>query len=70
MHHLPRLQVPTYFLYGDDDWMDHRHAEKAVEKMGQDASSRIHIVPKSGHHLYLDNPTEFNATLSRLINEK
>ncbi|CAI2180319.1 6437_t:CDS:2 [Funneliformis geosporum] len=55
---LYEIQMPTTFLYGEDDWMDYRAAEEAKDLMR--VFVKIERVPKAGHHLYLDNPTEFN----------
>ena len=68
-HRLPLLQIPTTFLYGDDDWfewvhfklrMDHRHALLVAPKM---KDSKVVLVHGAGHHLYLDNPDGFNHAL-------
>ena len=62
---LPDLQMPCHFMYGEEDWMDWRHAEEAMKKMSCERS--VVCIPRSGHHLYIDNPDEFNRVLSRLI---
>lgn len=70
--YLSGLKVPTDFMYGDDDWMDHRHAVKAQECMysAGNKETKVHVVSGAGHHLYLDNPTEFNKLLIESINNK
>ncbi|CAG8439772.1 530_t:CDS:2 [Funneliformis mosseae] len=55
---LHEIKMPTTFLYGENDWMDYRAAEKAKNSMK--VPVKIEIVPKAGHHLYLDNPIDFN----------
>jgi cardiolipin-specific phospholipase len=51
----------TVFLYGDIDWMDYRHAERAKDNLPQDLKSKITIrrVPNAGHQVFLDSPDAF-----------
>src|SRR4051794_6803646 len=62
---LSQLSVPTYFLYGEHDWMDPR----PVLAMQSNPLTRnrfireVVIVPDSGHQLYLENPTAFKKTV-------
>lgn len=35
----------------------------AEEKRSENGSSRVVLIPKAGHHLYLDNPEEFNEVI-------
>ncbi|GJN80719.1 hypothetical protein PLIIFM63780_004249 [Purpureocillium lilacinum] len=35
----------------------------AEEKRAENGSARVVVVPKAGHHLYLDNPDDFNRIL-------
>ncbi|UNI21615.1 hypothetical protein JDV02_007591 [Purpureocillium takamizusanense] len=35
----------------------------AEEKRSENGSARVVVVPKAGHHLYLDNPDDFNRVL-------
>jgi cardiolipin-specific phospholipase len=58
---LKDLSMPVAFIYGEDDWMDYRHAEDAAKQMA--VPTRIIRVPKSGHQLYIENPKDFNAAL-------
>ncbi|KAJ3372994.1 hypothetical protein HDU91_001676 [Kappamyces sp. JEL0680] len=63
---LPMLTMPTTFLYGDDDWMDHRHALKVAPRMK--VPTKVAVVHGAGHHLYLDNPEGFNHALIAELN--
>jgi cardiolipin-specific phospholipase len=50
-------------LFGDGDWMAF-HEPEARREMGRirtecGVRSAVHIVPRAGHHLYLDNPESF-----------
>lgn len=35
------------------------------EKRNENGSARVVVIPKSGHHLYLDNPEDFNRELRK-----
>lgn len=41
----------------------------AEEKRNENGSTRVMVVPKAGHHLYLDNPEEFNELLRKEMEE-
>ena len=55
------LQVPTSFIYGREDWMDYKGAMTVVDKINP--PTRIIVIEDAGHHLYLDNPSVFNASV-------
>jgi cardiolipin-specific phospholipase len=55
---LADLKMPTVFIYGDHDWMDYRAAVKARKFMN--VPSKVVLIPNGGHHMYLDNPEDFN----------
>jgi len=60
---LKRLPMPVTVMFGDNDWMAHPDAPnilQAVEGPG------LVTIPSAGHHLYLDNPTEFQSVLKRV----
>lgn len=61
------LRVDTSIMYGDDDWMDPSHGLRAVEEMT--SPGKVYHVSDAGHQLFLDNPDEFNSTLSEIINK-
>ncbi|KAG9284241.1 hypothetical protein G9A89_002051 [Geosiphon pyriformis] len=69
IHRLSELKMPTTFLYGDTDWMDYRAAEAARAHMR--VSTKVVRIPRAGHHLYLDNPPEFNkAVVAEMIEQQ
>lgn len=41
----------------------------AEEKRNDRGSARVVVIPKSGHHLYLDNPDDFNKVLREEMEE-
>eukprot|EP01036_Dinobryon_divergens_P029513 gene29513-38617_t len=69
--------MPLLLIYGEDDWLRYPELEADVQrwvtsrKVYQSSSSSspssasvtLKIVSKAGHHLYLDNPREFNQTV-------
>ncbi|KAI8351492.1 Alpha/Beta hydrolase protein [Choanephora cucurbitarum] len=58
---LAGLKMPTVFIYGEQDWMDYRAAEKAKQFMN--VPTKVIRIPEGGHHMYLDNPEPFNETV-------
>ncbi|CAG8491751.1 9707_t:CDS:2 [Acaulospora morrowiae] len=67
MNRLEGLKMPTVFLYGEEDWMDYRAAEKASSKMR--VPTKVIRIPDAGHHLYLDNPVEFDKAVISVMLE-
>lgn len=51
------LKTPTVFYYGDRDWMNPLHAYRLLPHL-KGASASLVVISDSGHHLYLDNPSE------------
>ncbi|RHZ61861.1 hypothetical protein Glove_345g15 [Diversispora epigaea] len=64
MYRLEGIKMPTTFIYGEEDWMDYREAIKVSTRMN--VPIKIIQIPHSGHHLYIDNPEEFDKAV---INE-
>ncbi|KAI9256114.1 Alpha/Beta hydrolase protein [Helicostylum pulchrum] len=60
-HKLAELKMPTVFIYGEQDWMDYRAAEKAKKFMK--VPVKVIRVPEGGHHMYLENPKVFNEAV-------
>lgn len=60
------LAVDTAFIYGEMDWMDPRAARRFLAEK----HARVHgvyTVSNGGHHMYLENPREFNPLLIREV---
>lgn len=54
-------QIRTLWLYGDKDWMNDKGGMAISEEINQlGGESTFEMVPDAGHHIYLDNPEEFN----------
>ncbi|CAG8468498.1 3435_t:CDS:2, partial [Acaulospora colombiana] len=67
MNRLENLKMPTVFMYGEEDWMDYRAAEEARTKMH--VPTEVIRIPNAGHHLYLDNPVEFDKAVISIMLE-
>lgn len=66
-HRLPSLdaRLPVDCFYGDADWMDHKHFDDLVPHMpGQ---TRVHVVSRAGHYLFLDNHVDFNDAMLAVV---
>ncbi|RUS28823.1 Alpha/Beta hydrolase protein [Jimgerdemannia flammicorona] len=61
INRLKDIKMPTTFMYGQQDWMDYKAAERAREFMG--VPTKVLRIPEAGHHLYLDNPKDFDAAV-------
>ncbi|KAI8139653.1 Alpha/Beta hydrolase protein [Fennellomyces sp. T-0311] len=66
-HRLPKLQMPTVFVYGEWDWMDYKAAEQAKPFMK--VPTKVLRVKYGGHHMYLDNPDEFNKMMAEELKQ-
>ncbi|OLY78407.1 putative cardiolipin-specific deacylase, mitochondrial [Smittium mucronatum] len=65
INRLTTLQVPTYFLYGDRDWMDIDAGTELSEKIKPD--SKVFKIPNAGHNMHLDNPNGFNEIVTEIL---
>lgn len=59
---LQKTGVKSMWMYGDKDWMNQKGGEYCVQKLKElgDETAELKVIKNAGHHLYLDNPTEFN----------
>ncbi|KAH9978007.1 alpha/beta-hydrolase [Lactifluus volemus] len=65
------LTIPVSFVYGEHDWMDPRGGVTSIDNLkaaGNDRA-RMYIVPRAGHHVYLDNARAVNKLLLKELNE-
>lgn len=62
VEYLVESKVKTLWLYGDKDWMNSKGGHYICEKLEKVAPGLAfhHEIPQAGHHIYLDNPEEFN----------
>ena len=63
------LKMPMSFLYGEHDWMDVRGGKEAVKRLRKRGNIKTNcfVVPNSGHHIYLDNPSPYNSLIARIL---
>lgn len=55
--------IPITFLYGEASWMDPRAAAELVKQLKSKAD--IVLIPRAGHHVYIDNVRSFNRAVLR-----
>lgn len=69
-----QLQCPSVWIYGDHDWMHAPAGAEAADIMNRIDPTRkfaeFHVVPKAGHHVYLDNVRYFNDVVLNFIKRK
>jgi hypothetical protein len=60
-----RVSYPVTFCYGGShDWMSAPAGDAACKQLrAHGLRAECHRIPNSGHHLYLENPAAFNATV-------
>jgi len=59
--------IPCYFIFGEDTWMSKKAGVTLSQKIKK---SEIDFVSSAGHHVYVDNYTEFNfKALTFLLKE-
>ena len=59
------LKMPLLLLYGDHDWLRYPSLEDDIRRWREESGVKVSlkIVKEAGHHLYIDNPSEFNDTM-------
>lgn len=69
-----KLKCPSVWIYGDNDWMHAPSGFEAANIMNRigrrDLFAEFHVVPKAGHHVYLDNVGKFNNVVLNFIKRK
>lgn len=62
VEHLVDRDTKTLWLYGDKDWMNSKGGMHICDKIAtrKQGLGELQIINGAGHHIYLDNPTEFN----------
>jgi pimeloyl-ACP methyl ester carboxylesterase len=58
--------VPIAFIYGDIDWMDRDGTNRLMQKF---PNVKCHACEKSGHTLYMDNPSEFAKCVRKALEQ-
>jgi cardiolipin-specific phospholipase len=69
-----KLKCPSVWIYGDNGWMHTPSGFEAANIMNRigrrDLFAEFHVVPKAGHHVYLNNVGKFNSVVLNFINRK
>lgn len=60
-------KTPTVYIYGDRDWMDPIGAVMNAEL--NECKVISETISRSGHHMYIDNPTELSEKLIQALIE-
>eukprot|EP00455_Lapot_gusevi_P042821 TRINITY_DN5137_c0_g1_i6.p1 TRINITY_DN5137_c0_g1~~TRINITY_DN5137_c0_g1_i6.p1 ORF type:complete len:240 (-),score=56.81 TRINITY_DN5137_c0_g1_i6:119-787(-) len=72
--HLIDPSINICWLYGAYDWMTKEPVVKLLQEVEQQPAPRrymeLHVVPDSGHQLYLENPPEFNQAVLKFLQRK
>lgn len=59
-----KLQCDVLWCYGEEDWMDRTGGKMCSDILnrvsGHSDKSSVIVIPNAGHHIYLDNISEFN----------
>lgn len=67
---LPKaIQCDSLWVYGDSDWMNSSAGAAMCKKINELGKYKadFDIVSNAGHHMYLDNPKEFNSMILNFI---
>lgn len=68
LNRLDEIKCPSMWIYGENDWMNisaGKEACKRLERYGYSTSH--HVLSKAGHHVYLDNPNEFDNLIHEFL---
>lgn len=63
IEYLSASPIKTLWMYGGNDWMNSkggRHIHEMLRR--KNTNSSYQIIENAGHHVYLDNPENFNAS--------
>ncbi|CAR21846.1 KLTH0C01254p [Lachancea thermotolerans CBS 6340] len=64
------LKCDSFWMYGSHDWMSKEAGSVIVRQINKTKGSvkaDYSVVSDAGHHLYLDNPEEFNQKLAKFL---
>ncbi|CDK26413.1 unnamed protein product [Kuraishia capsulata CBS 1993] len=66
-----KLKIPSIWYYGDHDWMsksDGRLIVKEINEASEDGKlAKYRILSNAGHHVYLDNPPDFERSVRNFL---
>lgn len=64
------MNLPTYWIYGDKDWMNEKAGLEMTQEINRLAGRKLahyDIISNAGHHVYLDNPSSFAENLFKFL---
>jgi cardiolipin-specific phospholipase len=58
-------QIPLLIMFGDKDWLWYEEVQEDVQKLVEKdrVNVKLDIIKNSGHHLYLENPSDFHNSI-------
>lgn len=63
--------VPLLILYGDSDWLRFPEVNSYLQQLlMNDLDARLSIIPKAGHHLYMDNADHYHDEIHKWVKER
>ncbi|KAM3604882.1 uncharacterized protein V6R79_017411 [Siganus canaliculatus] len=65
--HLLPPSMPVTLLYGAQSWVDSSSGEQMVQIRNQ-ANTRVVLINDASHHVYADQPDEFNRVVENICN--
>ena len=65
---LPKIEVPTLILVGEQDTITPPEHSRRMQSMIQ--NSELHIIPQAGHMTNMENPTIFNTHLIKFLQDR
>uniref|UniRef100_A0A3Q1HXK1 (Lyso)-N-acylphosphatidylethanolamine lipase n=1 Tax=Anabas testudineus TaxID=64144 RepID=A0A3Q1HXK1_ANATE len=65
--HLLPPSMPLTMLYGEWSWVDNSSGDTVVQIRDQ-AHTRVKLINKASHHVYADQPEEFNRVVENICN--
>ncbi|KAJ2743311.1 hypothetical protein GGI20_003849 [Coemansia sp. BCRC 34301] len=57
---LGAIEVPTSFMYGSHDWVEHTGGQEVIKRIAGRVATHLYRVPNAGHNMHIDNPDDFN----------
>ncbi|KAJ2477607.1 hypothetical protein IWW47_006185, partial [Coemansia sp. RSA 2052] len=57
---LADVKVPTTFMYGSHDWVEHTGGLDVIRRIEGRVPTQLYRVPNAGHNMHIDNPKDFN----------
>ncbi|SCU94383.1 LAFA_0F21506g1_1 [Lachancea sp. 'fantastica'] len=64
------IKCDSFWMYGSNDWMSKEAGQVMVRKINETTpgvKADYSVVSDAGHHLYLDNPAEFNRKVLNFL---